>query len=160
MQGILKHLLLATLLYLSAASRYGIDTDGMSPEEILELADETLSSNDPVAAIKFYDQGIALFNEEDDSILTGLSLYTNAGTAYSTRGDEVKAVGMYRNAIMLFSNQIDDIVVESMNKSATDIAAQAAFFLGMSHEAMESYRKAADSYAFAASLDSYHWAGM
>jgi len=132
----------------------------MSPEEILELADETLSSNDPVGAIKIYEQGISIIDEEEFSILTGISLYTNAGTAYSTTGDELKAVGMYRNAILLFSNQIDDIVEESMKKSATDIAAQAAFFLGMTHEALEKYRKAADSYAFAASLDSYHWAAL
>jgi len=161
MRGIFRLLLISTFLYSSFASRYGVNVeDDMSPEDILELADEALSTNDPIGALKIYEQGIEKINEEEDSLVTALSLYTNAGTAYSSTGDERKAVGMYRKAILLFSKQIDDIVVESVQKSATDITAQAAFFLGMTHEALESYRKAADSYSFAASLDSYHWAGM
>lgn len=140
--------------------RYGIDTEGMSLEEILEAGDETLSSNDPLEAINIYKKGIELINPEEDSLLTALSLYTNAGTAYSSTGDERQAVAMYANAIRLYSKEIEEIVDESIQKYATDIVAQAAFFLGMTHEALENYRKAADSYAYAAQLDEYHWAAL
>jgi tetratricopeptide (TPR) repeat protein len=148
------------LLSTTYAGRYAMNLEhDMTPEEILELGDTTLASNEPLEAIKIYEQGISSIDEKSESLLTSLSLYTNLGTAYSSTGNERKAVEMYRDAILLFSNHIEDVVDESTKKAATDITAQAAFFLGMTHEELENYRKAADSYAFAASLDPYHWAG-
>lgn len=47
-----------------------------------------------------------------------------------------------------------------MKKSASDLTAQAAFFLGMTHGELGNHKKSADSYAFAASLDPYHWAAL
>jgi tetratricopeptide (TPR) repeat protein len=141
-------------------SRYGVEVDDLSQEEILDLGDTSLSQNDVASAIKYYEQGVANINNEEDSLLTSLSLHTNLGTAHSASGDERKAIEMYRNAILLFSDQIEEIVEESMKKAASDIAAQAAFFLGMSQSELENYRKSADAYAFAASLDPYHWAAL
>lgn len=160
-------LMAIALLSSSAYSRrYEMNVEHMTPEEILELADNTLASNEPLEAIKIYEQGISSIDEtattrtnQHDTLVTSLSLYTNLGTAYSSTGNERGAVEKYRHAILLFSNHIEDIVDESIKKAATDITAQAAFFLGMTQEELGNHRKAADSYAFAASLDPYHWAG-
>ncbi len=143
-----------------SASRYGIDVDDLSQEEILDLADTSLSENDIPSAVKYYEQGIQNIIEERDNILTSLSLYTNLGTAYSASGDERKALEMYRNAILLYSGQIEEIVEESIKKSASDITAQAAFFLGMTQGELGNHRKSVDAYAFAAELDPYHWAAL
>ena len=150
----------AAMLSTSFSSRYDMNVETLTLEEILELADATLASNDSLEAIKLYEKGISRINPDEDSLLTSLSFFTNLGTAYSSVGNERKAVEFYRNAIVLFSDKIEEHdLEESSKKSATDITAQAAFFLGMTHEELENYRKAADSYAFAASLDPQHWAG-
>lgn len=143
-----------------SASRYDINVDDVSQEKILNLADTSLSQNDLPSALKYYQQGIKNINEKEDNILTSLSLYTNLGTAYSASGDELKALEMYRNAILLYSGQSEKIVEESTKKSASDITAQAAFFLGMTQGALGNHRKSADAYAFAAELDPYHWAAL
>ena len=41
---------------------------------------------------------------------------------------------MYKKAILLHSETIDEIVEEGMKTSASELAAQAAFFLGMTHQ--------------------------
>ncbi len=136
------------------------DSEDTPLEEILEIGDTKLSSNEIGTALEYYQEGIDRINPEEDSIVTALSLFTNAGTALSIIGEEIKAVKMYADAIKFYSKNIEEIVEESTQKQASDITAQAAFFLGMSHEELKSPRKAADSYAFAASLDEYHWAAL
>lgn len=153
-------LVVGILTHSIEGSRYGADPDDLSLEEILDLGDTSLSQNDPVSAAKYYEHGVAKIKEDEDSLVTCLSMYTNLGTTYSSMGDERKAIGMYRNAIVLYSNQIEEIVEKSMQKTASDLTAQAAFFLGLSHDELGNHRKAADSYAFAASLDEYHWAAF
>ena len=160
----IRFLLLSLLLSASysnvSGSRYGVDIEDMSQEKVLEMGDGYLSSDDPMTAIKYYEKGVARIDAEEDSIITALSLHTNMGTAYSAIGDEIKAVEMYRNAILFYQAQIDEIVDESMKKSASDLAAQVAFFLGMTQDELGNHRKSADAYAYAASLDPYHWAAL
>lgn len=160
----IRFLLLSLLLSASysnvSGSRYGVDVEDMSQEKVLEMGDGYLSSDDPMTAIKYYEKGVARIDAEEDSIITALSLHTNMGTAYSAIGDEIKAVEMYRNAILFYQAQIDEIVDESMKKSASDLAAQVAFFLGMTQDELGNHRKSADAYAYAASLDPYHWAAL
>jgi predicted TPR repeat methyltransferase/Flp pilus assembly protein TadD len=123
----------------------------------LNQGDESLASNDFITAIQHYKEATAQI-QEVDSIISVLSLYTNLATALSASGDEFEAVKYYRDAILYHSEHIEHIVDDSERREASNIAAQAAFFLGMTHEELKNYRKAADSYAYAASLDEYHWA--
>mmetsp|Transcript_8990 Transcript_8990/g.11320 ORF Transcript_8990/g.11320 Transcript_8990/m.11320 type:complete len:499 (+) Transcript_8990:77-1573(+) len=131
-----------------------------SIEDLLEMGDNNLISDDPLTAIKYYEQGIKAMNKEVDSLITGLSLYTNSGTAYSSSGDERKAVEMYRQAILLYSNNIDEIVEKSVKKEASELAAQASFFLAMTFQELDMNQKAVDAYAFANTLDPNHWASL
>ena len=131
-----------------------------SIEGLLELGDNSLAQEDPQAPIKYYSQGIKVINEEEDSLITVLSLYTNLGTAYSSVGNEKKAMNTYREGILLYSRNIDDIVEESYKKDLSDLAAQASFFLGMTFQELEMFSKAADAYAYANSLDENHWASL
>jgi len=137
-----------------------MDVHDMSQEEISEMADTNLSSNDPLSAIKYYEQCIERINEEEDLIVISLSLYTNLATSSSSTGDEQKAVETYRNASMLYSKQIEEIVENKMRKEVSDITAQAAFFLGMTYQDMMNHATGADAYAFASTLDPYHWAAL
>jgi len=131
----------------------------MTPsEEFLAVGDNSLASDDESDAIEYYEKGIAALTE-GDSLATALSLYTNLGTAFSSLANEKAAIGSYRNAILLHSDVIENDG-SNVPKEATDIAAQAAFFLGMSHEALGNPKKAVDAYAFASSLDEYHWSSL
>lgn len=154
-------ILLSLFTVLSLICRtYGNVAADSTVEGLLELGDNNLATEDPQSAIKYYEQGIEMFNEEEDSLVTGLSLYTNLGTTYSHIGDERKAMKMYRQAILTYSGVIDEIVDEKFKKEASDLAAQAAFFLGMSFQELEMFQKAADAYAYANNLDEYHWASL
>jgi tetratricopeptide (TPR) repeat protein len=149
-------LLLPSRLY----SANGNVDESSSIEDLLEQGDNNLVTDDPQSAIKYYEQGIEVMNEEEDSLVVGISLYTNLGTAYSSIGNEQKAASMYRQAILLHSRNIDEIVEESFKKEATDLAAQASFFLGMTLEEFKMFEKSADAYAYANTLDEYHWASL
>lgn len=136
---------------------------GESIEDLLELGDKKLASEDPKSAIEYYKQGIDAINEEKDSLITRVSLYTNLGTSYSSMGDEKNAMATYRQAILTYTNNIDDIddiVERSLKREASDLAAQASFFLGMTLQELGMDEKAADAYAYANTLDENHWASL
>ena len=131
-----------------------------SPDEFLSLGDSALTSGDDEEAIEFYKQGIALVTEDDTSLLTELSLHTNLATAYSSIGQEEKAAKAYENALISYKNSIGDIVDASIKRDAGDIAAQAAFFIGMVYQDMGQPKDAAEAYEYANTLDPLHWASM
>jgi tetratricopeptide (TPR) repeat protein len=152
-------MLLLKLICFITAIVSGFSGRFSTPEELLELGDNALSSDDVTTAIKFYLRGIEGI-DDDESILTALSLYTNLGTSYSSMGEEVKAIEMYRNAILYYSDTIGEIVDKTILKSASDLAAQTSFFLGLSHQEIGNSQKAVDAYAYANTLDPFHWASL
>ena len=91
---------------------------------------------------------------------SALSLQTNLGTALSSLGLEEEAVESYRSAVLQYTEGIKEIVDDTFKKDATDIAAQASFFLGMAYQDLDQPWKAADAYAYANTLDPYHWASL
>lgn len=147
---ILAALFLVILSVVETAARGNFDF-------FLNQGDESLASNDFITAIKHYKEATTQI-QQADSIISVLSLYTNLATALSASGDEFEAVKYYRDAILYHSEHIEHIVDDSERREASNIAAQAAFFLGLTHEELKNYQKAADSYAYAANLDEYHWA--
>lgn len=133
--------------------------ESLSQEQLLKLGDAALVSDDLSTAMGYYKRGIENIKDED-SISTPLSLYTNLATAYSSTGNEEEAKNMYRKAIIYHSKKIEDIEEQSARKEATDIAAQASFFLGMTLQELGSNQKAADAYAYANTLDPNHWSSL
>lgn len=146
--------LLALLFY--AYPHAATETDEIqSQENLLELGDTALISGNLDTAIRYYQQGIDGI-DNDSSIVTSLSLYTNIGTAHSSKGNEEQAENMYKKAILLHSQHSDDKV----QKEASDLAAQATFFLGMSQQELGNYEEAANSYSRANQMDPYHWSSL
>lgn len=140
------------LLFISAA--YG------NIEFYLSQGDEKLAANDVNSAIQYYKEAVQKI-DKDDSILSILSLYTNLATSLSVSGNEIEAVKFYREAILYHSKHIEDYAEnEELQRDASNIASDAAFFLGLTHEELKNYRKAADSYAYAASLNEYSWSSF
>ncbi len=148
-------LLLLTFIHGAFGGRYDD-----SIEDLLEMGDNKLASDDALGAIKFYKKGIDKINENEDSLITIVSLYTNIATAYSSTGQEREAMKNYRHAILSYSNKVDDTTEESFKKDVSDLAAQASFFLGMTFQELNMFEKAADAYAYANTLDDYHWASL
>jgi tetratricopeptide (TPR) repeat protein len=138
---------------------FGNVNENASIEDLLEMGDINVGKDDPQSAIEYYEKGIEKMNE-NDSLLTALSLYTNLGKTYVSVENKPKAVIMYRKAIMLHSKNIDKIVAKSFKKEATDLAAQASFFLGTVLEGFEMFDEASDAYFYANSLDKNHWASL
>jgi len=132
--------------------------ESLSQEQLLK-GDTAFAADDLVTAIGYYEQGIEMITD-DESITTPLSLYTNLASAYSSQGNEEKASTLYREAVIYHSKKVDESVEESIRKDATDIAAQASFFLGMTFQELEHHEKAADAYAYANSLDPNHWSSL
>lgn len=130
-----------------------------TPETLMALGDQSLSQGDYQSAIDYYKQGFSQLNE-DDSLITAISLQTNLGTALSSIGREEEAAESYRNAVLRYSDEIEEIVDKNVRKEATDIVSQASFFLGMVYQDMNQPQKAADAYAYANTLDPYHWASL
>ena len=105
---------------------------------------------------------------DDTDLEMLLSLYINLGTAYSAmpgHGDEMieKAIEAYKEAIevheeFVYQRRKND--KDKNTKVLDDLAAQAAFFMGMEYQDINEYRNAADAYALAGTLDPYHWAAM
>lgn len=131
----------------------------LTTERLLSLGDHSLSQGDYQGAIEYYKQGISQLNE-DDSLITAVSLQTNLGTALSSFGRDEEAAESYRRAVLQYSKEIDEIVDKDMKKDVTGIAAQASFFLGMAYQDLNQPQKAADAYAYANTLDPYHWASL
>lgn len=130
-----------------------------SPDDSLSLGDSALMSEENEKAIEFYKQGIQLVTE-DDSLITELSLHTNLATAYSATGQEEQAAKAYENALVSYKKAIGDIVDKSVKREASDIAAQAAFFLGMVYQDLGQPEDAAEAYEYANTLDPLHWSSM
>jgi tetratricopeptide (TPR) repeat protein len=131
----------------------------LSLETFLSLGDQSLSQDDNGQAIEYYQQGVSLLSE-NDSIITALSLQTNLGTALSSVGREEEAAEAYRKAVLTYREGIDDIVDNVVKSDAAGIAAQASFFLGLAYQDLGEPQKAADAYAYANTLDPFHWASL
>jgi len=151
--------ILALLYFVFQLSFFAKADDSLSQEQLLKLGDTALASDDLATAIGYYERGINTI-KNDESISTSLSLYTNLATAHSSTGNEENAANMYRTAIKYYLKKSDEIVEQSARKEATDIAAQASFFLGMTLQELEQNQKAADAYAFANTLDPNHWSSL
>jgi predicted TPR repeat methyltransferase len=106
----------------------------------------------------------ASLREENVSMMMVLRLYTNLGTALSVEGEDdhdlalenqEAAVSIYQQAIRIFQRFRYDDSIEAQR-----IAAQAAFYLGMTLQDLtrtHSPRQAVEAYQLAISLDPYHW---
>ena len=149
-------LFLVTLILIARAA---VNDGGSTTESLLELGDQSLSQGDYTGAIEYYEKGVALVSE-DDSLITAISLSTNLATALSSVGKEEAAAESYRRAVLQYTKGIDEIVDKDTKKDVTDIAAQASFFLGMVYQDLNQAQMAAESYAFANSLDPFHWASL
>ena len=125
----------------------------------LAHGDEALSQGMFDAAIGHYQGGVKSINDED-TLETELSLYTNLGTALSSIGRDEEAVKQYEKAILVYKEKIDDVGEASHQQDIKAIASQAAFFLGMVYQDLDQPRDAADAYHFANSLDPLHWASF
>ena len=137
----------------------------LTPEQWLSRGDEALAGDQISQAIDFYQRGIQGLQEEEEegeesSLLSVISLHTNLGTALSTIGQTADAIESYKTALLRFDKGIDEIVDKSYAAEAKAIAAQTTFFLGMEYQEIDNPRKAADAYAFANTLDPYHWASL
>jgi len=129
-----------------------------SPVRFLSSGDDALIADFYQDAVKYYRHGISLISDTTD-VMISLSLHVNLGTALSSLGDDDGAVVSYIAAIAmhdLYSTK------QEVSKDERNVAAQAAFFLGMTYQDMENIppAKAADAYALAASLDSRHWSAL
>lgn len=149
----------AILILISSLLRSPLANACESTDECLSLGDNALASDNVDMAIKYYEKGVKQISEES-SLVTAISLHTNMGTSYSMMGNEQKAVECYRLAILEHSNNIEEIVEDSVIKDASDVAAQASFFLGMTHQEIGNFQKAVNAYDYAHQLDEYHWASL
>ncbi|KAG7355910.1 tetratricopeptide repeat protein [Nitzschia inconspicua] len=132
---------------------------GFSAEDYLSLANNALSSDANEKAIDLYLKGIhALTN--DESLLTILSLETNLASAYSSIGDNEKAIVHYQKAISSYNELIDEIVDKQLIDQAKGIASQSSLFLGMVLQDAGEPRKALDAYGYAVVLDPKTWAAL
>ncbi|CAB9498933.1 Methyltransferase domain [Seminavis robusta] len=129
-------------------------------EDFLSLGDTALSQDENAKAIPYYQEGIKRIDPEEDSLLIILSLHTNHGSALSSIGKDQEAAEQYQHALTHYANEIDDIVEESFKRDATEIAAQASFFLGMVYQDLKQFHDAVEAYSYAHVLDPNHWASV
>lgn len=149
--------LLAFALTLSHAAER--DETGFSAEDYLSLGNNALSLDANEKAIDLYLKGISALNE-DESLLTIISLETNLASAFSSIGDSDKAIAHYQQAITSYNKQIEDIADNQMVEEAKAIASQSSFFLGMVLQDEGEPRKAVDAYGYAVVLDPKAWAAL
>lgn len=147
--------------------------------ELSERGNEALSigGGSLPAAISSYKTALTILIQDiektgnwdnDTDIEMILSLYINLGTAYSTmpgHGSEMieRAIEAYKEAILVHEERVYNRNKKEKrinNKDLDDLAAQAAFFMGMEYQDSGEFRNAADAYALAGTLDPYHWASM
>lgn len=131
----------------------------MRPEQYLAIGDEALTQGDHEAAIENYSNGIQALTD-DESLLILLSLHTNLATAFSSSGMDQRAAAAYEQGLAAYQSQIGEVVDADFRRDATDIAAQAAFFLGMVYQDLDQSRDAVDAYTYAHALDPLQWAAM
>jgi tetratricopeptide (TPR) repeat protein len=128
--------------------------------DFLSLGDNALASDKIQESIVFYNKGIKLLDPQESSLVTSVSLYTNLGTSLSSLGQDADAGEVYRKALKLYREQIETVVDTTMKSDATAIVAQASFFLGMVYQELDENEKAANSYAYANTLDPLHWSAL
>lgn len=129
------------------------------PEDYLTHGDDALSKGSYAEAIQYYHKGIGVL-EEDQSLLTVLSLKTNLATALSSLGRTSDAIGHYQEAIAIFNEEIEEIADKQVARHAKDIVSQSAFFLGMELQDGDQTEKAVEAYGHAVSLDANHWSAL
>ena len=128
--------------------------------DLLNLGDEAFAGKDVESAIKHYEEGIRSLDQETP-LTTALELYINLGSSKSHSGDDESAIGAYRRAILLHTETIESIGGDNnARRDATNLAAQAAYYLGMVHQNSGDVEKSADAYALANTLDPLHWASV
>ena len=153
--------ILATIFFtfaLSISLSTANSQDG--PGFYLAQADAALSQGMMEDALTLYQKGIDVMDAEEDSLETCISLYTNQGTAFSETNQQEAAVASYEKAIAIYKDNIDDIVDQTIQKNCKSIAAQSAFFLGMTLQDLRQVRDAVDAYRLAYQLDNLHWAAV
>lgn len=148
------------LLFLLLLSIWSFASSEYSPEEYLSRGDQALSNDEIEVAIGIYQDGLKVLDEDESSLVTAVSLYTNLGTALSTVGKHEEAIEIYKKGLLTFDSQIDDIVEKQVVLDAKAVSAQASFFLAMEYQEINEIGKAADAYAFANTLDPNHWASL
>jgi predicted TPR repeat methyltransferase len=138
--------------------------------DILSEADDLLVRGHTDDAIAVYLRGIqqeeAAKSRSDNgssSLLTVvLSLYTNLGTALSSQDQNEKAVEYYESALQIYRQEINSVVEsakqQQQHQEAKEIAASAAFYLGMVQQDSGHALDAVEAYGLALELDEYHWA--
>ena len=147
--------------------------DVSSIDEHLRLGDESLIQDDIVTAIEHYERGInhvnvVLSSESgpksndritDDVLSSIVSLHTNLATAYSTQGENDRAIQSYRNAIKVYQKHaaIDQENYQQPYHDSQLITAQASFFLGMVFQDINQPQLAVEAYNYATQLDPNHW---
>jgi tetratricopeptide (TPR) repeat protein len=127
--------------------------------DYLSLGSSALAADMFDQAIEHYQKGTDILGKADE-LVTALSLYTNLGTSLSSLGREQEALEAYISGLKLFERQITKLKEDEEIEEAKGIAAQAAFFLAMVYQSLGRTRMAADTYAFANTVDPYHWASM
>ena len=140
----------------------------VSLDQFLSIADDALAEGDAARASDVYRQGILHWTnvvkndkDHDYSLITVLSLHTNAGTTFSSLEDSETAIALYTQGLEVYRDAIDTIMDQSVLAETTAIAAQAAFFLGMVYQDAENKnREALASYDYAVELDPLHWASL
>ena len=130
-----------------------------SPEDYLSYGDDSLSRGLYSEAIEFYKEGIEGL-DDDESLLTKISLKTNLATALSSSGQNAEAISQYRSAIEAYNEEIDNITDTKVTEDAKSIASQSAFFLGMELQDAGQAEKAVEAYGYAVVLDSKHWSAL
>jgi tetratricopeptide (TPR) repeat protein len=134
------------------------NTTGLSAEDYLSLANDALSSTSSERAIDLYLKGLSAL-KQNESLLTALSLETNLASAYSSIGDNTRAINHYQRAISSYEEQIG-LVDKQKAEDAKSIVSQSSFFLGMVLQDEGEATKAVDAYSYAAVLDPQSWAAL
>ena len=132
-------------------------------DTFLMQGDQSLATGENEQAIGFYTKGVQLIEQDEDneiSLLTILSLFTNLATALSAQGDNEKAAEAYQNGLLAYKEIISEIVDKDVKEEASNIAAQTSFFLGMVYQDLGQPGDAVDAYVYAHSLDPMHWASL
>lgn len=157
LQVTLRFMVFATMMM----SCMGQPSQGQpSADDLLSIGHEALAAGMNNEAVNYYLEGIKVFDEEEDSLLTILSLETNLATALSSLDRDDEAVDHYTKAISTYGDEIDDIVDKETMEYAKSITASASFYLGMVLQDQGNAQKAADAYGYTVVLDPYHWSAL
>jgi len=141
---------------------------GPSVDAFLEQGDMAMASNNFEEAIGYYKLAVALIEDENNDeyfLEAAVAVYANLGTAYASLDEShekrlEQAATAYQKALLLYRNEIEDIVDEEAKNSASSVASDAAFFLGQVYQDLHQNKFAVDAYDYASYLNPYHWAAI